>query len=215
MPPEQHDMMIATTNPGKLAEIRVELEALGVRAIGLADLPDRPVTPEETGTTFLENALIKARSYASQTGRRCLADDSGLVVDALDGAPGVISSHYATSGVETGVVRADRDKANNEALLAALGEVPEGERTARFVCIMVVVGPDGEVIAKGDGAFEGRIGIPPVVPRGGSGFGYDPLFLIGRSVDRTSAELTPEEKNALSHRGIALRAVISQLRGSA
>lgn len=201
-------IVIATGNPHKVDELRAIFAREGVPVIGLRDLPGQFNEPEEPGATFEENAVIKALAYARQTGRICLADDSGLEVDALGGAPGVISSHYSTGGRETGLSRADRDAANNQKLLRDLDRVPDDKRTARFVCVMALAAP-----ARGDeapriltttrGAFEGRIGLPGDVPRGGNGFGYDPLFVLPAPGTRTSAELSPEEKNRLSHRAAA------------
>src|SRR5690606_10259410 len=125
--------------------------------------PEGIPEPPETGKTFEDNARIKALFYAERTGRVCLADDSGLEVDALGGAPGVISSHYATDGVETGASRAERDAANNARLLREMEHVPDEQRTARFVCVMVLAGPDGRVLATTRGTFEGRIGRAPDV----------------------------------------------------
>ncbi len=204
-----------------------DLPALSV--IGLCDLPTdvraRLFEPAEHGSTFEENAAIKALSYAEQTGRLCLADDSGLEVDALDGRPGVISSHYFNDGAEThpATPRAERDRLNNERLLRDLTHVPDAQRTARFVCVMALAAPaslpmsfrgtgvspvsvssaGARLLFSVRGTFEGRIGTPPHIPRGSNGFGYDPLFLVAPDHARTSAELSPEEKNRLSHRGQA------------
>ncbi len=142
--PDLSKIVIATGNPHKVEELRRLLALPGVKFVGLKDLPDHEalVEPEETGTTFEENATIKAISYAAQTGLPCLADDSGLEVDALGGAPGVISSHYCTDGRETGMSRAERDAANNARLMRELaGVAPEG-RSARFVCVMVLAVPN-------------------------------------------------------------------------
>lgn len=196
MPP----ITIATANPGKVAELRPIFAELGIEVVGLADLDTPTTEPEETGDTFEANATIKAISYANQTGALCLADDSGLEVDALDGAPGVISSHYSTDGKEDPRPRAERDAANNERLLRELADVPTEARTARFVCVMVLANSDGEVLATSRGAFEGRIGMEP---RGGNGFGYDPLFLVAPDFALTSAEMAADEKNAISHRAKA------------
>ena len=208
-------LVLATGNPHKVEEMRSVFGAAGVEVIGLRDLPgwEGFREPSETGATFEENAAIKALGYARQTGRRCIADDSGLEVDALGGAPGVISSHYSTRGVETGLSRAERDRRNNDKLLVDLEGVPEGERAARFVCVMCLASPEG-VVATVRGAFEGAIGEPGDVPRGGNGFGYDPLFVIEDG--QTSAELSSEEKNSRSHRGAAARLMaerIAELRG--
>ena len=206
-------IVIATGNPHKVDELRAILGERGIPVIGLRDLPGEFHEPVEHGSTFEENAAIKALSYAEQTGHICLADDSGLEVDALGGAPGVISSHYSTNGVETGLSRAERDSANNTLLLGRLQSAPEGKRTARFVCVMALAAPAGQygrqptVLATSRGTFEGRIGIPPAVPRGLNGFGYDPLFLLPHPDSRTSAELDPDAKNRLSHRGAAARSM--------
>ena len=204
-------LVVATTNPGKLREITRAMEATAFESIGLADVGADLTTPEETGATFHDNARIKAVSYARQTGLPCLADDSGLEVDALDGAPGVISSHFATAGLETGIPRAERDAANNAHLLDALAGTPAEQRSARFVCVMIVADPDGAILHTARGTFDGRIGEPPRVPSGEHGFGYDPLFLVGPYFEQTSAEISPDEKNARSHRGHALRSIMEQL----
>jgi len=207
-------IVLATGNPHKIAELRAIFLAAGVPTLALPELTGAPVSePAETGRTFDENAAIKSLSYARQTGQVCLADDSGLEVDALGGAPGVISSHYATDGAETGLTRAQRDEANNARLLRELKGIPEEQRTARFVCVMVAADPTGLIVARSRGVFEGRIGVPPAVPRGENGFGYDPLFLLPRPEVRTSAELSSEEKNRLSHRGMAARKMGKMLRG--
>jgi len=159
--------------------------------------------PIEDGDTFEENARIKAFHYATALNRTCLADDSGLEVDALKGAPGVRSARYA--GV--GATRPDRDKANNDKLLRKLAGVPDDKRTARFVCAMCLATPRGKIIAESRGECAGHIGHEP---RGVHGFGYDPLLVVGYG--RTSAELSPEEKNALSHRGQAARAMADKLK---
>jgi len=148
MPP----IVLATANPHKVDELRAIFDAAGIEVIGLNDLPPECIPPgglrepDETGRTFEENATIKAVSYAAQTGRMCLADDSGIEIDALafrDGTPrpGVISSHYCTDGRETGMTRAERDAANNARVLRELEGVPAELRTARFVCVMVVAKP--------------------------------------------------------------------------
>lgn len=209
------ELVLATQNPGKLTELRDLLAPLGWSVLGLGDTGEIPPEPDETGTTFEANAAIKARAYAAHTGRLCLADDSGLAVDALGGRPGVISSHYAfdgrTDGEAAALTREQRDQRNNTKLLADLEDVPPGQRTARFVCTMVLASPSG-VLHTTTGAFEGRIGLPGDVPRGPGGFGYDPLFLVPPDFACTSAELTKAEKNARSHRGAAVRAMIDFLR---
>jgi XTP/dITP diphosphohydrolase len=156
---------------------------------------------EETGDTFEENARIKAHAYRDAFGLAALADDSGLEVDALDGRPGVYSSRYAGPGAT--------DADNNALLLRELASVPAGERTARFRSVIVLVDEDGaETVAVG--ACEGHIGFEP---RGTGGFGYDPLFWPDAAPGRAMAELTLAEKNAISHRGAALRALRAALGG--
>ena len=191
-------IVIATGNPHKVDEIRAVLAPLGFEVASLADLGrPAPQEPEEPGETFEENARIKARYYAAALGQPVLADDSGLEVDALQGAPGVHSAYWAGSEG----ARAERDARNNAKLVAALRGVPADRRRARFVCTMCVATPDGSVLVETRGEFEGTI---VDEPRGAHGFGYDPhLWLADRGV--TSAELAPEEKNAVSHRGRAVR----------
>jgi XTP/dITP diphosphohydrolase len=213
-------IVIATGNPHKVSELRAMLALPGVEFIGLAEMGTELTEPAETGATFDENATIKARAYAAQTGLPCLADDSGLEVDALGGAPGVISSHYSTGGREAGLSREERDAANNARLLRELEGVSPERRSARFVCVMVLSAapPDrgnregpAPILVTTRGTFEGRIGLPGEVPRGSNGFGYDPLFLVGPDFTHTSAELEPPEKNGLSHRGAAARAMLAEL----
>jgi XTP/dITP diphosphohydrolase len=228
------DLVLATSNPHKLEEMNAIFGVLlpgKVRFIGLKEAAAGRalVEPAETGSTFEENATIKAVSYAQQTGRVCLADDSGLEIDALQGRPGVISSHYCTDGREAGMSRAERDGANNERVLREMAGVPWEERGARFVCVMVVAEPaaepgagrGGRVLHRVRGTFEGRIGYAagdPAnadprrrVPRGERGFGYDPLILVPPGYEQTSAELAPDEKNARSHRGAAARLLTAEL----
>lgn len=209
------ELVLATQNPGKLGELRDLLAPIGWSVLGLGDVGEPPPEPEETGSTFAENAAIKALAYAAHTGRLCLADDSGLAVDALGGAPGVISSHYAfdgrTDGQAASLTRAERDARNSARLLAELEGIPPERRSARFVCTMVLATTVG-ILHTTTGLFEGRIGLPGDVPRGAGGFGYDPLFLVPPEHARTSAELTKAEKNERSHRGVAVRAMIEFLR---
>ncbi|MCA9304748.1 MAG: RdgB/HAM1 family non-canonical purine NTP pyrophosphatase [Phycisphaerales bacterium] len=208
-------IVLATQNPGKIREMRALLADSGTEILGLDDLGQSFTEPDETGTTFAENATIKATTYARLTGHWCLADDSGLEVDALRGAPGVISSHYAFGG-ETGgraaeLTREQRDAENITRLLNDLDAVDIKDRAARFVCTMVLSDPQGQIHATTTGAFEGIIGLPGDVPRGEGGFGYDPVFLVAPEHTRASSELSPDEKNALSHRGQAVRAMISAI----
>ncbi|MFG0275358.1 MAG: RdgB/HAM1 family non-canonical purine NTP pyrophosphatase [Phycisphaerales bacterium] len=199
------ELVVATGNPHKVAEIRAVLAPLGVRALSLAEVttPDgKPGSdlpePVEDADTFAGNAQIKAVAYAAALGRPCLADDSGLEVDALNGAPGVHSARYAGEGDS----RAERDSANNAKLLREMASVPDDRRDARFLCCMCLAAPDGAILAESRGTFGGVIGR---APKGEHGFGYDPLLILEDG--RTSAELPPDEKNARSHRGEALRAI--------
>ena len=195
-------IVVATGNMHKLVEIETILSGVlpDVRFIALGQLGDFD-DPEETGTTFLENALIKAEAAVEQTGLPAIADDSGLVVDALDGEPGVYSARYAG-------VHGD-DGANNAKLLANMVDVPEKERTARFVSVVALIDTDG-LVTYGEGTCEGLVGFEG---RGTNGFGYDPLFLPDDTPGKTMAELTPEEKNAISHRFHALQALAAKLAG--
>lgn len=213
-------IVLASGNPKKLAEMREILGTLGLSVVGLNELGEDLPEPEETGDTFAENARIKALAYAEMTGRPSLADDSGLVVDALGGEPGVFSARYSEKEKPGDLPRADRDRLNNEKLMQRLGSTPPEQRTARFVCSMCLAVPDQAVsgsknkatlLAESSGSFEGRIGLSGQVPRGTHGFGYDPLFLAAPDFARTSAELSPEEKHAMSHRGQAARAIAAQI----
>lgn len=210
-------LLIATSNPHKIEEIMAvvrdagaDLELTSLKDAGL-DVPE----PVEDEDTFEGNALLKARYYANASGQPCLADDSGLEVDALNGEPGVISARY--SGVTGG--RDIVDPANNKKLLEALGDTPPAQRTARFVCAVAVAWPDGaRQPIQVRGTFEGRIITPDQAEdpghayagRGANGFGYDPLFWL-EAYGCTSAELTPEQKNAISHRGDAARKLLAVL----
>jgi len=194
-------IVLASGNPGKLAEIRGLLKASGIELLPQSrwDVPE----VEETGTTFVENALIKARHAAVVTGRPTIADDSGLEVDALGGAPGVRSARYAGPGAD--------DASNNRLLLERLAGVPPAARTARFHCVMVYLpAADHPAPLIRTAAWEGFIA---EAPRGAGGFGYDPLFLPAGERG-TAAELSPERKNAVSHRGQALRALVAALTGT-
>lgn len=201
-------IVVATTNPHKLAEIREIFAHLPIEVTALDALPAPIAEPDEDAPTFEGNAEKKAVHYARASGRVCLADDSGLEVDALGGSPGVHSARYAG----TGSTRPERDAANNAKLLRELAGVPAAARTARFVCAMCMAAPDGRVVAQSRGTFEGVIGREP---RGSNGFGYDPLLVLADG--RTSAELSPAEKNSRSHRGVAARDIaraLVDLRGS-
>lgn len=190
------DFLIATHNMKKRDELQRILSPLGVHVLTADEAGVDLTDVEETGTTFEENALLKARSGCKEGKMPCIADDSGLCVDALDGAPGVYSARFAG---EHG-----NDDKNNEKLLSLLSDVPPEKRTARFVSTVACVFPDGrELVVRGE--CEGKIGYEK---RGENGFGYDPLFYVG---ERTFAEFTPEEKDAVSHRGNALRALVKVL----
>lgn len=191
------EILCATSNPHKVEEIAAILAPLAMTVVGLDSLATPPPEPAEDGDSFEANARIKAIAYARATGRRCLADDSGLEVDALGGAPGVHSARYA--GV--GATREERDAANNRKLLEELARLPRAPRTARFVCALCLADPAGTVVAESRGEFEGII---IDQPRGANGFGYDPLLLVP-GTGRTSAELSPAEKNLRSHRGQAVK----------
>ena len=193
------NLLFATSNPHKLEEVRAILGSR-LEVVGLDSLERLPPEPVEDGVTFAQNATIKAQAYARATGRRCLAEDSGLEVDALGGAPGVHSARFAgTSGS-----RAERDRANNAKLIELMTQVPPERRAARFVCAMCVADPDGTIVATAEGYFPGRI---TVEPRGENGFGYDPLLYLPE-LSCTSAELLPAEKNARSHRAQAARKLV-------
>jgi XTP/dITP diphosphohydrolase len=191
--PSPPRLLLASANPGKLRELRAILRGLPVALVGLADTgAGEPPEVAETGATFLDNALEKARAYAAWSGLAAVADDSGLEVDALGGAPGVHSARYAGEGAG--------DRANLDELLAELAGVPPERRTARFRCAAVLVDRDlGEWHA--EGTWEGRL---LEGPRGTGGFGYDPVF-VPDGWDRTSAEVDPATKDAASHRGRAFR----------
>jgi len=188
-------LLIATSNPGKVREFR---EMLGGERFAWDDLSNHPcfIPVEETGNTLLANACLKAEGYARQFDTWALADDSGLEVDALGGAPGVHSARWAELN---GTGRGDAD--NNKTLLRQLETVPDEPRTGRFVCVLALADPAGRIILTARDCVEGRV---LRAPRGSSGFGYDPLFFI-ESLARTTAELSPREKHEVSHRGKALR----------
>ncbi|MBI4966307.1 MAG: XTP/dITP diphosphatase [Desulfomonile tiedjei] len=185
-------ILIATSNQGKVEEIRDLVKGLPVEFLSLSDVADIPEVIED-GLTFEENALKKARTFAAATGVVTLADDSGLCIDALDGRPGVHSARYSGEGAS------DAEKCAR--ILQELENIPEERRTARFVCAMALVTPKGEEQLFG-GSCEGRI---TREPRGTGGFGYDPIFYF-EEAGCTFAEMDRESKNKVSHRGRALRA---------
>ena len=184
-------LLLGTRNPGKVKEITTILEDSGWTLTSLAEFAAvGPAT--EDHATYAENAIAKAQFYAAATGLLALADDSGLDVEALGGAPGVFSARYAGEGAS------DADR--RQLLLSELANVNRGERRARFVAAVAIAGPDGEVLSLSEGICEGTITFEP---RGTSGFGYDPLF-IPDGYDQTFAQLSDEIKNRISHRARAL-----------
>lgn len=197
-----HTVVVATGNAHKLVEIEEILGAAlpGTRFVAVGQLGDFE-DPEETGATFAQNAIIKAEAAVAETGFAAVADDSGLMVDALDGEPGVYSARYAG-------VHGD-DAANNAKLLEKLAGVEDDRRTARFVSAIAFIEPNG-LVTMGEGFCEGVIGREG---RGEHGFGYDPLFLSADTPGKTMAELEPHEKNAISHRFHALQDLCSKLAG--
>jgi len=191
-------VVLASANPGKLRELGELLAPYGFELVSQQALGI--VSAEETGTTFLENALLKARHAARHSQLPALADDSGIEVDALGGRPGVWSARYAGEGAS--------DAANLARLLEELAGVPEPRRTARYQCVVVWVrAADDPTPLSATGTWEGRIALEP---RGSGGFGYDPAF-VPTGDERTAAEMPAAEKNAVSHRGKALRALIAAL----
>jgi XTP/dITP diphosphohydrolase len=208
-------ILIATNNPAKVREIHAVLATGDQRApvvqwSSLSDLSIHVPEPEETGATFVQNATLKATYYARLSGLLALADDSGLEVDALHGEPGVHSAYFDRSAAH--LPRPQRDAANNAKLVAAVRGIPIERRTARYHCVMVLAGEAhgvSGVLATAHGIFEGLI---LDQPRGQSGFGYDPYFLVPE-LEKTVAELSAEHKNRISHRGKALRAMREKILG--
>jgi XTP/dITP diphosphohydrolase len=197
--PASHRVVLATRNAKKLGELRriVAAVALQLQVLGLAEVPDYP-EPAETERTFEGNALLKARACTRATGLPALADDSGLAVDVLNQMPGVRSARWAGPGAT--------DQENNALLLRQLEDVPPAERTARFICAMALVLPDGtEHVRLGE--LRGRLAVSPA---GENGFGYDPIF-VADGYTMTNAELEPSAKDAISHRGRAVRAIVPVL----
>lgn len=192
-------LLLATTNPHKLREIREILGPLGFEVSGLEGVGRAMPEPVESGATLEENARIKASAYARALGRTCLADDSGLEVDALGGAPGVHSARYAG----TGATREERDQANRDKLLRELAERGAVSRATRLMCVLCVADATGGILFETRGTLEAVVAD---APRGEHGFGYDSLLYLP-DVDKTLAELTPDELNARSHRGQAARAL--------
>lgn len=194
--------MLASSNKGKLQEINQIIGGLGMEALPQSDfdVPDA----DETGLSFVENSILKARHAAELTGLPAIADDSGLEVDALNGAPGIYSARFAGMGAS--------DADNVQKLLTDLKDVPEAERTARFQCLMVFMAhAEDPTPLICQGSWEGRI---LFAPQGESGFGYDPVFWVP-SEQCASAELAPEQKNRLSHRAQALQKLLAALSATA
>jgi len=193
-------LVVATANPGKLREFRALLAGLPYELISLAELGLE--SPAETGSSFLENAALKAHHAATLSGFAAVADDSGIEVDALGGAPGIHSARYAGADASA--------SANNAKLMSALEGVPLAARRARYRCALVLIEAADTAPTVAEAAWEGFI---LDAPRGSGGFGYDPYFWLPE-LDKTAAELGPEEKNRLSHRGKAMRALRAALLGA-
>lgn len=191
-------IVFATGNEGKMREIRMILEDIGVPVVSMKEAGIK-VDVEENGKSFEENALIKAKAIAAECGEIVLADDSGLEIDYLDGAPGIYSARFMGEDTSYDI--------KNNALIEKLDGVPDEKRTARFVCVIACALPDGRTFTS-YGAMEGIIGYEI---KGENGFGYDPIFYLPEC-GCTSAEITPEQKNELSHRGKALRGIKGQLK---
>ena len=188
-------ILVATTNPGKMKELSAILKA-DVQWLSLADFPNINEV-EEDGETFAENARKKALGYAKQTGLWTIADDSGLVIDALDGDPGVKSARFAGSkDLDRKIV----DRKNYEKVLSLVKNIPPEKRTARFVCCLCLASPE-KILIETEGTLEGLIIDKPI---GENGFGYDPVFFVPK-FNKTVAQLSSEEKNSISHRGQAVR----------
>ncbi|MCA9916426.1 MAG: XTP/dITP diphosphatase [Anaerolineales bacterium] len=192
-------LLVATHNKGKVKEFAEMLADLDIEWLSLDDVG---VTEDvaETGSTFRENSVLKARAYAAETGLLTLADDSGLEVDALDGAPGVYTARYGGAGL-TAVQRYQK-------LLDAIQQVPDPQRTARFRCVIVLANAAGAILGESEGVCEGQIAHAPA---GDGGFGYDPVFFLPQ-FGQTMAQLTPAEKHKISHRGRAVQAIVPRLR---
>lgn len=190
-------VIIATKNQGKAKEFESLFAAKGYEIKTLLDFPNS-LDVEETGTTFEENAILKAEAISKEYKQLVIADDSGLIVDALDGRPGIYSARYAGED--------KNDEANTNKVLSELKGVPENERIARFYCALAVASPNQETITV-SGTIEGIITEQPI---GENGFGYDPIFYV-KELGKTTAELSKEEKNKISHRANALKALENKL----
>ncbi len=205
-------LVLATRNEHKVHELRAILADavtdLGLEVVGAADVDGAPDVAE-TEVTFEGNARLKAVALAHATGLPSVADDSGLAVDVLGGSPGVFSARWSGTTGGSALARADRDRANVSLLLEQVCDVRDEHRSAAFVCAAVLALPDGSTLAT-EGRVAGRLAR---APHGGNGFGYDPIFLVDGDT-RTLAEYTDEEKNAISHRGEAFRAMVPHLRSA-
>lgn len=191
-------IVLATHNAGKIREFKSVLLPLGYDVVSVHDLLPDIEEPEETGQTFAENARLKAQYYMKATGLPCLADDSGIAADALNGRPGVYSARYAGPECD--------DEANNQKLIQELSAFPPEKRTVHYVCVLVLCWPDGREITA-----EGRCsGVLRDFYAGDNGFGYDPLFYVPEK-KKTMAEMTMAEKNEISHRGKALKKLVEAL----
>ncbi len=201
-----YTVLLATGNQGKIKELSDLLSSHNLVVLGLENFPQLAEVKED-GHTFMANALKKARYAAATAGIYAIADDSGLMVDALGGAPGVYSARYSDK-LENGRLIPGTDATNIAKLLAELQDVPAPERKARFCCAVAAVSPDGREITA-EGFWDGSIAL---APKGSNGFGYDPVFIDSHS-GLHAAELSPAEKNARSHRGKALAALLAQWNG--
>ncbi len=197
--PGKKRIVLATRNPGKVKELAVMLQESEVDVVGLDFFPDLPEV-EETGLTFMENARLKAKAAAEATGHIAVADDSGLEVKALNGAPGIFSARFSAFGGEEPTA-----EKNNARLLSLMRDIAPGERQARFFCAVVARSPEGGEISA-SGVWEGEITLEPA---GDNGFGYDPLF-YDPALGRTAAQMSAEVKNSRSHRAKAMQALLAK-----
>lgn len=195
-------LLVASNNPKKLRELERILARHDVSGVELIPLRDAPVSypePVEDGATFADNALIKARAGARETGLPTVADDSGITVDALNGMPGILSARWCGHHGD--------DEANNDLLLAQMSDIPDDRRFAAFVSVCALVTPDGQEYVS-EGRWEGELARSR---KGENGFGYDPLFLPADHPGKSSSELSAEEKDASSHRGKALEGLVASI----
>ncbi|MFD1065412.1 XTP/dITP diphosphatase [Oceanobacillus locisalsi] len=191
-------IIIATKNKGKAKEFRAFFDPYDIEAVSLLDLEEEIPDIEETGESFVENAAIKAEQIANHFQQPALADDSGLIIDSLEGRPGIYSARYAGEPTD--------DQANIDKILEEMKEVPENERTARFICVLAIARP-GEETMFVTGYCEGHI---QLTQSGENGFGYDPVF-VPEGYEQTMAELDPDEKNQISHRKMAINQLESKI----